>query len=327
MIPASSRSLVVGLAALTVLSQGCGADGDDALVTLEPLDAGDTCPAGGVRLTTGDDADGDGKLTGDEIGSTEVLCDGGAGPAAAETAVRTTPLPVGDADCPTGGVRFEAGFDNGDGGGTAGDGVLQDGEVDVSQVLCTGDDAATRSELDPPDGPVGTATITARGGTSTAACGGEGGDVFLGMFSDAGSVRPVVVHSTGTVDASLPPPVLTPRLGTNPAEVSSDTVVRLVSDSSCDGTPDDPAGLTTGALFLLECESGPDSGVWRWNGTLGERVTGIHVAAGGATLTLPATSGTETAVEVSHDVHLEGTLTVVSREDDSRRLDLSGNSR
>jgi len=51
-----------------------------------------------------------------------------------------------------GGQRTRTGLDNGDGGGTADDGVLQDGEVDATLIVCNGTDGGTG-----PQGPVGPA--------------------------------------------------------------------------------------------------------------------------------------------------------------------------
>jgi hypothetical protein len=54
--------------------------------------------------------------------------------------VRVAPLPEGDADCPQGGVRVEAGRDSGSGAGTARDGVLHDDEVEERHFVCNGQD-------------------------------------------------------------------------------------------------------------------------------------------------------------------------------------------
>lgn len=58
--------------------------------------------------------------------------------------ISTTPIAAG-AICAKGGVLITAGTDNGDGGGTAGDNVLQPGEIDVEEVLCNGEGTVTTS--------------------------------------------------------------------------------------------------------------------------------------------------------------------------------------
>ena len=121
-----------------------GMDGASALVETTALGEGDAdCPAGGTRIDAGlDDGDGDGTagngaLEDGEIDSTATVCNGTGGGAAA-TLVATAELPLGDADCPAGGVRVDVGLDDGDGEGTAGNGELEAGEVDSSSVVCSG---------------------------------------------------------------------------------------------------------------------------------------------------------------------------------------------
>jgi hypothetical protein len=50
---------------------------------------------------------------------------------------KTSAEPAG-ANCADGGQKVETGLDNGDGGGTANDGILQAGEVDATSYVCNG---------------------------------------------------------------------------------------------------------------------------------------------------------------------------------------------
>jgi hypothetical protein len=50
---------------------------------------------------------------------------------------KTTSEPAG-ANCANGGQKIETGLDDGDGGGTANDGILQSGEVDSTSYVCNG---------------------------------------------------------------------------------------------------------------------------------------------------------------------------------------------
>ena len=113
--------------------------------------------------------------------------------------VKQTALAVGNASCPNGGVRIESGLDNGDGGGTAGNTLLEAGEVDASTVFwngLTGSAGAT--------GPAGTAGRNAsisgstlwsmgpaRGGGTRLDVGVDNGDGegLLGMGFRAGRGR------------------------------------------------------------------------------------------------------------------------------------------
>jgi len=51
--------------------------------------------------------------------------------------VKLVTIPIG-ATCAKGGVTVQVGLDNGDGGGTAGNGTLEAGEVDDTTTLCNG---------------------------------------------------------------------------------------------------------------------------------------------------------------------------------------------
>jgi hypothetical protein len=56
-----------------------GTDGDDVLIDVTPEPPGAHCPAGGHRVDTGVDDDGDGVLDPAEISSTAYVCDGDDG--------------------------------------------------------------------------------------------------------------------------------------------------------------------------------------------------------------------------------------------------------
>jgi len=110
-----------------------GADGDPVLFDATAEAAGDNCPDGGTRLDIGVDANLDGDLEADEVAETIYLCDGDApGEFIVDTVTSTDPYQ----GCAYGTVMTLIGTDDGEGGGTAGDGVLQPGEVDASYVEC-----------------------------------------------------------------------------------------------------------------------------------------------------------------------------------------------
>jgi hypothetical protein len=89
---------------------------------------------------------------------------------------RFTPLAVGSAECPFGGRRVETGHDDGDGDGTADDGVLSDGEVELRYEDCDNDIPDPNDAIEPPAGPAGSALVDLRGGGALAgALGGAGG--------------------------------------------------------------------------------------------------------------------------------------------------------
>ncbi len=95
------------------------------------------CPDGGVAISNGKDLDGDGQLSARETTSESEseACSGTAGRDGAKARVplfRTTMTRAGDADCPTGGVRIDFGYDVAADAGP-GDGVLADEEIDGVQ--------------------------------------------------------------------------------------------------------------------------------------------------------------------------------------------------
>ena len=101
-----------------------GTDGKDGVSTLTLTDdepAGDNCPYGGVRFTTGKDEDGDGDLSESEQADEHFACNGAPGISSGDEdgglvlpVVFTTP--ASETDCPDGGVVMAAGYDLNDDG-------------------------------------------------------------------------------------------------------------------------------------------------------------------------------------------------------------------
>lgn len=139
---------------------GCDADDDGApdfdvtivgyicngetLHEVEEEPPGEQCPHGGFKIVIGkDDGRGEGipangVLEEDEISSTEYVCHGAPGergPAGDSVTVGVEPLPRGDR-CPLGGHEILVGLDDGSGGGIAGNGALEPGEVQSRTTLC-----------------------------------------------------------------------------------------------------------------------------------------------------------------------------------------------
>ena len=112
-------------------------------------DAGRACPNGGVIISTGLDVNGDGELAASEVTATHTVCsgingsNGSNGGTGHSSLVFTTSLPTGNSHCPYGGTEIDTGLDNGDGGGTADDGILQAGEVDSTQYVCSVETSAS----------------------------------------------------------------------------------------------------------------------------------------------------------------------------------------
>ncbi len=94
-----------------------GTDGTKALVKTSEEPPGDNCPNGGIKIESGID-DGDGNFVGDP--EVTYVCDGESGQDGqdgqdgAKALVKTSEEPPGE-NCPNGGIKIEAGIDDGDG--------------------------------------------------------------------------------------------------------------------------------------------------------------------------------------------------------------------
>ncbi len=126
-----------------------GASGDDgttSLVSIEPLEAGDDCPAGGQTIATGEDINGDGVLQPDEIISTTYVCNGEAGTSGHVSLVVQSPEPAGD-NCAAGGTRVDSGMDLND------DGTLEEDEIQATTYVCNGVSSLIRVTTEPAGEP------------------------------------------------------------------------------------------------------------------------------------------------------------------------------
>ncbi len=139
----------IAIAGLCLAACG-GDDGDNgaiSLIRITPEPAGDNCPAGGNKVDTGVDDDGDGSLADGEVDSTSFLCDGADGSNGddgsdgndgtngndgsdgAISLVRIEDEPSG-ANCPFGGKVVHTGVD------ANGDGLLAAEEVTDTAYIC-----------------------------------------------------------------------------------------------------------------------------------------------------------------------------------------------
>jgi len=117
-----------------------GADGSQSLVSMSDEAAGANCTNGGKKIETGIDDNNNGVLDAAEVDNTLYVCNGSDGTAGADgfaSLVSVTDEAAGG-NCADGGERVDIGLDNGDGGGTTRDGVLQAGEIDTTYYVCDG---------------------------------------------------------------------------------------------------------------------------------------------------------------------------------------------
>lgn len=249
------------------------------------------CPYGGTTVDSGADANGNGKLDRDEVTSSLEIC---ANANVAELS-ETHPIVEGERGCPFGGLETKSGIDDGKGGGDAGDGALQEGEVLRTEVVCVN---GSVSSLSPQAGPLGASMILTSGGRGSAGGGGNGGMVNVGTSyawggDDGLFGGNVKIFRTGTVDSHVDPPDDVPAFGTTKMDVTEN--MTIVSRSS--------STLAVDGEFYLVANSGI---LYRQNAANPKVVvTGIHVAKG-KTLKFPASN---VSIVLSEDFHNEGTVT------------------
>jgi len=124
-----TRSTWVLILGLTFTS--CGDDSVDK--TPSPLvelgEAGEQCESGGVLVTTGVDADGDGALSEEEITGAQAICNGADGMDGASSLLRAETEPPGG-HCTLGGKAVHFGLD------ADGDKLLDSEEIQTTTYLC-----------------------------------------------------------------------------------------------------------------------------------------------------------------------------------------------
>jgi hypothetical protein len=127
--------------------------------------------------------------------------DGIDGEDAADQLIETQPL-AGGALCPSGGHKVESGLDNGDGGGVAGDGELQPGEIDNTITLCNGADG-----IDGENGLDGTDAVSTLVNVNPIApgniCAQGGQEIHAGQDNgDGGGIEGDGILQDGEVDST-----------------------------------------------------------------------------------------------------------------------------
>lgn len=107
-----------------------GLNGLNSLVNITNEPSGDNCENGGVKVDIGIDNNSNGTLDGNEILSTNYVCNGVDGNTSLTS---VTSEPAGD-NCSNGGVKIDSGID------TNGDGTLDSTEITTTAYVCNGID-------------------------------------------------------------------------------------------------------------------------------------------------------------------------------------------
>ncbi|MHB8872256.1 MAG: DUF7151 family protein, partial [Myxococcaceae bacterium] len=168
-----------------------GASGQTSLVSQSAEPAAANCAAGGVKISTGLDTNGNGTLEPGEVAGTSYVCRGSDGASGKNALVTQTSEPPG-ANCQGGGVRIQSGVDSN------GDGALDGNEVANTTLVCN---AASGS-----NGTNGTnalVTVTPEPAGSNCATGGQ--RVDTGPDKNANGVLEPD-EATGSAYLCSPPP-------------------------------------------------------------------------------------------------------------------------
>ncbi|MEQ9500512.1 MAG: putative Ig domain-containing protein [Deltaproteobacteria bacterium] len=104
----------------------CSASTDDLRIDGARIAPGAECSAGGLRVRSFRDVNGDGAPQPSEIIDDVVLCD------PARSLVRTSTITTQTSTCPRGGIRIDIGLDD------DADGALAESEIDQSNFVCNG---------------------------------------------------------------------------------------------------------------------------------------------------------------------------------------------
>ena len=138
-----------------------GTDGNSTLIQTFIEYPGMFCEGGGVGLHVGIDDDRDGYLSIDEIDETVYVCNGadgedgtngtdGTGGSGSGSGMLNEVHRLSKSDgCPAGGRIMTYGIDNGEGSGTAGNGVLESGEIDDQTTYCSSQRIGMVGDLHP----------------------------------------------------------------------------------------------------------------------------------------------------------------------------------
>jgi len=180
-----------------------GTNGHNALVAITDEGPGSQCTAGGKKVESGIDLNDNGVLDSGEVIDTDYICNGQNGADGQDgsdgsdgfSSITVTDDQVG-ANCDAfgnGGIRIRSGLDNGDGGGTAYNGTLEDGEVDSTAYVCHGKNGTNGADgTDGADGHNALVTVTDEPAGSNCSDGGKkietGIDLNDNGVLDAGEV-------------------------------------------------------------------------------------------------------------------------------------------
>ena len=191
----ASRYRILIVIAAVSLNSACGSEtviqqGINSLIKVADEAAGANCVNGGKKIEIGlDNGEAGGTATNGileqgEVDQTSFICNSGQGTGSLVLVSEE----VNGLNCAYGGKKLEVGLDNGDNGGTAGNGLLEAGEVDQTSYVCHGERASG-----------GSSSLITR----AKSLGGADDDRSLDMATDKDGNLFMTGYFTGTVDFDI----------------------------------------------------------------------------------------------------------------------------
>ncbi len=268
-----------------------------SLTNVSVIAAGSECANGGLAVQSGVDKNGNGTLDASEVQATQLVCQ----TVAAKLLSATTAFAPGQNGCEFGGTQTSYGLDDGAGGGTAADGILQAGEIQTTTTSCNAQPTLPLpASLTPPADVVGQAhfTIDTHGATATDGPGATGGQVQIGIQRGSGELGgDVKVFATGLADATCQPPDVSAfNGGPHGWSVPASITIRQTT------TPNDQEYYLdeNGHLLKHDALLGSD-----------DEITGLEIPVGVTLIVDPALNN-DASMSFSNDIHIAGTLTAVA---------------
>ena len=111
-----------------------GTNGLDSILDISEENPGENCEFGGLRISSGRDSNSDSSLSPTEITETVYYCDFGI---QNNNHLILTKYDSAPDNCNAGGYIERSGYDDGTSSGVAGNGILEDGEIERSLLYCS----------------------------------------------------------------------------------------------------------------------------------------------------------------------------------------------
>lgn len=240
--------------------------------------AGANCAAGGVKISSGADTNGNGILETSEVTNVQYACNGAGG---AGSIVKTVALTAGDTHCPSGGDAVEVGTD------ANGNGVLDASEIISTAYVCQGVMGATGA-----DGAVGSHGIAGANSVINIATLAAGATCPYGGYTitagpDDGTGHIASVTSTAHICDGAPGADVNWVDVTGTSQQAQSNTGYL-ADNAARVTITLPASPAIGDLIRI---SGAGSGGWAIAQNAGQTVRTQGIPTGSGVWTLQGSSG------------------------------------